>query len=130
MALATGCSGGSSPVQPIVTHAPTPTPTPGPGVVSVNPGTLNFITTESSATQQTTVSESGYGGSFTASTTTCTGIATISPATSSGSFTVTPQGNGTCTFTITGSAGTSGTLAVTVTLSSATIQARVRGNAR
>ena len=111
---------------PIRTPSPTPIASSSPGTVMLMPSTLNFITTGSAASQTTTASETGYSGSFTASGTSCSGIATISPASSTSVFTVTPVGAGKCTFTVTGGAGQTATLNVTVTLSGGIINSHPR----
>jgi len=112
------------------TPSPTPSPSPAPGGVNLSPSTLNFITTGSSAAQSTNASETGYAGNFTASSSNCSGIATIAPATSTSAFSVTPVNNGTCSFTVSGAPGRSGTLSVTVTLTGGSIQIHKRRTER
>lgn len=93
-----------------------PTPSTAPGVVTLSPASLSFLTAGASAAQSVSPSQANYSGPFAALTTTCAGIATISPASGS-AFTVTPVAAGTCSFTVTGS-GASATLGVTVTTTS------------
>ena len=75
---------------------------------------LSFTEAGASDAQTVTVTQVNYSGAFTPATTTCSGIATISP-TSGTSFTVTPVAAGSCTFTIAGGGGQSATLSVGVT---------------
>jgi hypothetical protein len=112
--LLTSCGGDSG--GPFVGIA-TPTPTPAPGVVVLTHATLGFTATGAAFAQTSTASQSNYSGTFTASTTTCAGIATIS-ASSGTTFTVTPLAPGSCSFTIAGGNGQSTTLAVGVTTTS------------
>ncbi len=67
--------------------------------------------------QSVTASQMNYAGTFTASTTTCSGIATIA-STGGAAFSVTPVAAGTCSFTITGGNATAATLNVVVTTTS------------
>lgn len=91
--------------------------TPAPETVTLAPSTLAFTATGSSNAQTVSASQTNYTGGFTAATTTCNGIATIASA-SATSFTVTPVAAGSCTFTITGGSGESGTLTIGVTTTS------------
>jgi hypothetical protein len=71
-----------------------------PSAPGVKPGSLTF---NSAVTQTFTVAESGYSGSFTASSSDPS-IAAVSPGSGnapSTTFTVTPTGGGTCTITVT-----------------------------
>jgi hypothetical protein len=118
-----GCSGGggsSVAVQPI-----------RPELLSVNPNTLTFITTGQAAAQSSTATEGGYTGTFSASSTNCANIATISPASgSTGTFSVTPVGNGLCTFTVSDANNNTATISVSVTISGGTIKSTTRGEAK
>ena len=80
----------------------------------LSPSSLAFTATGASNAQTVAVTQGNYSGAFTASGTTCTGIATISAATAA-SFSVTPVAAGSCTFTITGSGGQSAALTIGVT---------------
>ncbi|MGC2243809.1 MAG: hypothetical protein WBA06_09305 [Candidatus Aquilonibacter sp.] len=91
-----------------------PGPTPTPGSVMLSSSSLAFTTIGASDAQTVTVKQSNYSGAFTASGTTCAGIATISAATAA-SFSVTPVAAGSCTFTITGGGGQSAALTIGVT---------------
>jgi len=84
--------------------------------VTVNPSTVNFLAAGPGvAGQSVTVSETGYTGAFTLSTTTCAGIATASPLSGSGTFTFSPVAAGTCSYVVTGKAGATATITITVT---------------
>jgi len=88
-------------LTPLPTAVPTAAPTPTPSAILVNPGSIAF--TAAGQTQSFTATENFYTGTLTASTTNCTGIASISPASGTGpsaSFTVTAVGNGNCQFSI------------------------------
>src|ERR1700726_2154816 len=80
----------TAPPTPTATPTPTPTPTPVPVVPA--PTSLAFTALGASNAQNVSVSESGYGGTF-SETDSCAGIATI--ATASPTFTVTPIAVGT-----------------------------------
>jgi len=88
------------------TAVPTPTATPTPPPVDLQPSSLSFLATGSSAAQTFDATESGFSGSFTASTpaagtaNSCSGIATIAPTSSAKTFTVTPVSHGHCTFSV------------------------------
>jgi hypothetical protein len=115
--LLTGCTPGY--VAPTVGPIPTSTPS---GDVTPSVTSLSF----SGTTAQTfTVSESGYGGSFTA-TSSNTAVATVAEtssttdarrrdATTTTTFSVTPVGGGTATITVSDQDGHSTTLSVSVT---------------
>ncbi len=75
---------------------------------------LAFTAAGTSNAQTVTVTQANYSGAFTASGTTCTGIATISAATAA-SFSIVPVAAGSCTFTITGGGGQNATLTIGVT---------------
>jgi hypothetical protein len=90
---------------------------PAPGAITLTPSTLAFTATGATNAQPVSASQTNYFGSFAASTTNCSGIATISPS-SGTAFTVTPVGTGTCTFTIAGAGATSATLTIGVTTTS------------
>jgi hypothetical protein len=111
--VATGCSGGNT-TTPITTPIATPSPSATPGVLSLSSTSLTFIAVGAANAQPVTAMQANYAGSFTASTTTCGGIATISPATGT-AFSVTPVAAGSCTFAIAGGAGQSTTLTIGVT---------------
>ena len=118
-AVFTGCSGSGGTANtvapaptasptPVVTASPTPvvTASPGPGTISLAPNPLNFATTGAAAAQTFTASETGFSGTYSATTAaagtagSCSGIATISPTSGSGTFTVTPVAAGGCVFTV------------------------------
>ena len=88
--------------------------TVAPGAVTLSTTSLTFTAAGATNAQIVVASESDYTGSFTASTTTCNGIATIA-ATGGSSFTVTPVAAGSCTFAIAGGGTSSATLSVGVT---------------
>lgn len=77
------------------TGVPAPT-SPAAGGVVLSSSTLTFTAAGAGAAQTITASQSSYGGAFTPTTTTCGGIATISPA-SGVAFTVTSVAAGSCT---------------------------------
>jgi hypothetical protein len=85
------------------------------GALMASPTSLSFIAGSTTA-QHVTVTESGYTGTLTA-TSTCASVATVSPASATGSpatFTVTPVASGTCQVTIHDTFGNSALVAVTV----------------
>jgi len=79
----------------------------------LTPTGLQFTATGATFAQTVTASELNYAGTFTASSTNCQEIASISPATGK-TFTVTPVGAGSCTFTFTDSGGQNTQLVVHV----------------
>lgn len=88
--------------------------TPAPASVVLSPSTLTFTGSGASNALTSTASESSYGGTFSASSATCTNIATISP-TSGTTFTVTPVAAGSCTFAIADGSGQTAMLSVSIT---------------
>ena len=102
------------------TPTPTPSATPAPGPIVLTPSSLSFTSTGTAYNQTSTASETHYTGTFSSTATTCGGIATI--AAGGATFTVTPQGAGTCAFTISDTHGQTAQLSVTVTVSSGTIE--------
>jgi hypothetical protein len=110
---------------PVVTATPTPivsaTPTPVAGGVVIAPSSLSLLGTGAANAQSVTVSQSNYGGAFTFSTAaagsanSCSGIA--SEAGSGPVYTITPDGNGHCTFVVAGGGGQTSTLTIDVTVS-------------
>ncbi len=105
-----------SPPYAVPPNPPTPAPSPtlAPGAVTLAPASLSFTASGAANAQGVTVSQTNYAGAFTASTTACSGVATIA-STGSAAFSVTPVGAGTCSFTIAGGNNTTGTLNVVVT---------------
>jgi hypothetical protein len=61
----------------------------------LNPSSLSFTATGAAASQQFTISESGYQGAFTIDASKCNGIATIANVLGN-TYTVAPVGAGTC----------------------------------
>jgi hypothetical protein len=108
---------------PIPISSPSPSPTPGTGI-GLNPNALTF--SGSTTTLTTVATESGYTGMFSAATTTCGSIASISPSTSSAQFSVTALGVGSCTFVISDTNGHTALLGVSVASASGTIQSKHR----
>lgn len=104
---AAGCAGG-------VTTTPIVNPTPTPGAVVLSSTSLAFTSTGAANARSVNATQANYSGAFTASTTTCGGIATISPA-SGTTFSITPVAAGSCSFTIAGGGAQSATLTVGVT---------------
>jgi hypothetical protein len=88
---------------------------PPPGNVIVGPNALTFTATGSGASQNVTVSQTGFTGSFTV-TGNCSGIATIAPASAVGKteFKVTPDAKGDCTATFHGANHESAPLTISV----------------
>jgi len=120
----------SSPsTQPTVTPSPSssasPSPSPTssstPGPITLVPTSMSFTATGPANAQRAAVSENNYGGTFTASSTTCNNIAVISPATvpNPGQYSVTAENPGTCSFTITDLHGQNATLSISVLTGSA-----------
>jgi Bacterial Ig-like domain (group 2) len=101
---------------PVTVSAPARTTSPSPApadAVQLSPSTLNFSASGAQYAQTVSASQNDTG-TFTVFTTTCNGIAAISPI-SGKAFTVTPVAAGSCTFTIMGGAGQTATLTVGVT---------------
>lgn len=91
------------------------------GKLVLSASTVAF--TSISGSQSVQASQAGYTGSLTLSTSSCTGIATItSSGTNPYSITVTPIKAGTCSVTVSGGFSQSATLAITVTSTVITIQ--------
>ena len=94
--------------------------------IVLSPTSLSFLATGSGFAQTLRASETGYNGTL-SQTNTCNPsagtIATVSPASGSApvTFTVTPQGAGTCTITVSDTNGQSTALTVTVTTTSGVI---------
>src|SRR5216683_2000534 len=102
----------SSPPPTAIPVGATPTPTPAPVVPA--PTSLAFTGLGASNAQSVSVTESGYGGTF-SEVDSCAGIATI--ATASPKFTVTPVAVGNCSITILDISQHFVAVAVTVTTS-------------
>lgn len=83
-----------------------------PIVASSNP--LNFSALGASAAQTFTASETGYAGTFSA-TSANPAVATVAPGTAANSFVVTPVGGGTTTVTLTDTNAQTATVTVSVT---------------
>jgi hypothetical protein len=103
---------------------PSPAPTGSPGGIVLTPSSLAFLAAGTAYAQNFTVSESGYSGSFTA-TSNNTAIATVASAGST-TFTVTPWTAGSTTVSVSDSKGHVAQLAVGVTISGVTLQGRKR----
>ena len=109
------------------TAGPTATPTAGPTATPA-PLTLSAATVSLTSPGQNapfTVSEAGYSGALSATSASCSGIATFSPAAGSGpsaTFTVTAVAAGQCTIVVSDSHGqsVSETVYVTTTTGTAT----------
>lgn len=87
-----------------------------PQGVQLSVASMSFLGVGSSLAQTIVASEVNYSGAFSASSTTCTGIASI--ALQSGStttFSVTPVGAGTCSFSIADTMNQSKSFTVMVT---------------
>lgn len=98
---------------PTATSAPTASPTPSPASApSPNPASLAFFGTGSSLAQTVTVTETGYSGTFVATTSTCGTIAGIA---GTGPFAITPLAAGACQYTFTDSGGRSAVLTLSIT---------------
>jgi hypothetical protein len=65
------------------------------------------------------VTQSNYTGQFTLSTTTCSGIVSVTPAKGAGPFTFSALKAGTCTYTI---AGSGAKIALPITVTTTTVQ--------
>jgi hypothetical protein len=103
--------------SPSPSPSPSPAPSPSPGGVVLSSTSLAFTATGAANAQSVSATQANYTGTFTATTTTCGGIATISPAAGT-TFSVTPVAAGSCTFTIAGGGGLSATLTIGVTTTS------------
>jgi len=116
--IALGACTTTTSTNPSFNVPPAPTPVPVP-VVNVTPATGVQITTIG-GTASFTASESGYAGTFAASSSNCAGIATFSPTSATGpsaSFTVTAVANGSCQITVKDSANVVGVVNVSVNTS-------------
>ncbi len=114
--------GATPPPTPTATPVgatPTPTPTPTPAPVVPAPASLAFTGLGAPNAQSVSVSESGYGGTFSEADS-CAGIATIAAA--SPTFTVTPIAVGTCSITILDISQRMVAVPVTVTTSGLVVQ--------
>jgi hypothetical protein len=116
------------PIAFSTTPAPTPTPSstatasPSPiPTVAANPASLSFLNTGGSFAQSISVTQSGYAGPFTATT---SGGATsaVSTSVSGNIITVTPQQPGTTNVIVTGGYGQSIAVPVSVTSTSVSVQ--------
>ncbi|HTZ54840.1 MAG TPA: hypothetical protein VMB20_07225 [Candidatus Acidoferrum sp.] len=100
-------------------NPPTPTPGPSPGPLSLSPTSLSFTAIGAANALTVNVIQSNYpSDAFTASTTTCSGVAAIVSSVPIGGgarLSVMPVGAGTCSFTVTGGGTASATLNVVVT---------------
>jgi hypothetical protein len=107
---------------PTASPIPTPTPSPTPGTVLLSTSMLSFNGIGSASSQQFTVSETNYTGTFTVTTAaagqtnSCSGIATVSPTSGASPFTVTPTGSGQCVFIVAGGSGQTAPLAIGITI--------------
>jgi hypothetical protein len=91
-----------------------------PSKIGLSPTSLSFLGVGSNLTSTVAVSEANFTGSYTASTSNCSGIASLTTnASSTTSFTFSPAGVGTCTYSITDGVATA-TLPISVKLSSIT----------
>jgi len=118
------CTSTNSPpiiiLTPLPTAVPTTPPTPAPSALTSNVSSVAFTVVGQNA--NFTVSESGYSGALTA-TSTCAGIATVSPASGTGPsalFTVTSVAAGTCAVTVKDASNQAAAVGVTVTTTSVT----------
>jgi hypothetical protein len=127
-------------ISPVPTVTPLPTTAP-PGVLNIQPSELSFTAVPSpNPTQTAVVSEIGYSGTFTLSSSSCSegsgntsgNIATISPTTGSGpslTVVVTAEGAGHCTFTYSDSNSQSKTLTVDVSTTTVVVNKRKKSTA-
>jgi hypothetical protein len=91
-----------------------------PSKIGLSPTSLSFLGVGSTLTSTVAVSEANFTGSFTASTTNCSGIASLtSNSSSTTSFTFSPTGVGTCSYSISDGVATA-TLPISVKLSAIT----------
>jgi len=118
------CTSTNSPpiiiLTPLPTAVPTTPPTPAPSALTSNVSSVAFTVVGQNA--NFTVSENGYSGALTA-TSTCAGIATVSPASGTGPsalFTVTSVAAGTCMVTVKDANNQAAAVGVTVTTTSVT----------
>ncbi len=120
--------GAEQPIGIGIPYTTPPTPASSTGrtssAVMPSPSALSFVATGPSYAKPLTVSESGYGGAFTARSGN-TAIATVDPSSSSsGSFTVTAVGAGNTSITVSDASGNSATVAVTGTITALHLQGR------
>jgi hypothetical protein len=86
----------------------------GMPVVTANAPNASFLATGAANSQTVSISEAGYDGVFSVSTTTCSPIVTVDRTTGR-AFSLTPVSVGACTYTFTDPVGHAATLPVTVT---------------
>jgi hypothetical protein len=105
-----------------VTSRPLTTPAPASGgsgppnpAISPSPSSMAFLASGARYSQTLTVTETGYSGTFTA-TSANTAIATVGPAGPPNTFTVSPVDAGTTTITVRDSSGGYSTVSVTVSI--------------
>jgi hypothetical protein len=95
---------------------PTSTGNPAAPAIVLSSNAFSFTSAGSAAPTQTlAATQSTNTTGFTLSTTTCAGIASVSPASGVGPFTVAALGAGTCSFVVTGAGGVTAVAGVSVT---------------
>lgn len=125
-----GCGGGGagSPASPPA-NTQTSVPSPAPSATGSSPqlSTTNVVL-QSAAAQQVAVTEPGYTGNY-AESDTCNPpagqiavIAAVSNANGSANYSVTPINAGSCTVTISDSAGRSSSVSVSIAAAAITVQ--------
>jgi hypothetical protein len=106
---------------PVPTAVPTATPSPTPPPNPVSNPSLSFLAAGAANAQKLTISESGYTGAYTA-TTSGGDPTTVATSVSGNVITVTPQHQGGTTVIVTGGFGTTVSISAGVTITNITIQ--------
>lgn len=123
---ACGGGGGGGGGSVGTTSVPTPAPTAPPWPIVFMQGTnqvlkLQLVGTGAQYEQQVYIGQTGYAGTFTASSADCTNVATYAVG-AGGQLTITGSGAGSCTVTVTNSFAQTGSLPVSVTVSGVVVQ--------
>lgn len=115
------CGGGGSGSTPAVSPAPigtgtaVPTPSPGPTAVTVTPASLAFSGAGAGIAGQKVAVAQANNTAFSLATTTCAGIASVTPTSGAGPFTFSPLAAGTCSYIVSGTGGATAAVAITIT---------------
>jgi hypothetical protein len=132
-ALLTACGGGGGSTYtpsgngPSSGQTPSPTPTASPTPGPSPQASQSSVSFQSGSAQSVSVTESGYTGAFTESDTcnpltgAIAGVAAQSNANGAASYAITPLSAGTCSVTVSDSAGHATTISVSVASAAITI---------
>jgi hypothetical protein len=119
------CGGGGGGPTPGVSPSPigtgtavTATPAPGPTAVTVTPASIAFTSAGAGAPVQRVAVSQANNAAFRLSTTTCAGIASVTPTSGAGPFTFAPLAAGVCSYAVGGTGGATAAVTITVTTTS------------